>query len=271
MADFRSCFVDEAGDGVLFSRKGRVLIGSSGCSRFFILGVLDVADPQNLSENLTALSQSILSDPYFSGIPSLQPEQRKTALAFHAKNDIPEVRKEVYKLLYETSGLRFFAVVTDKSKVLEYVRQRNARNSNYRYNPNELYDYLVRRLFKERLHKDEGYKIHFATRGKSDRTTALSTALEAAKVNFSKKHGIENNVPVDVIPTNPIETAELQATDYYLWALQRLYERGEDRYVKYLWDSFKLVQDIDDRQSANYGTYYTKRNPLSADALKNRQ
>ena len=268
----RTYFVDEAGDGVLFSKKGgRVLIGSSGCSRFFILGVLDVANAQSLSESLTTLRENILSDPYLSGIPSLQPEQRKTALAFHAKNDIPEVRKEVYKLLHDTSGLRFFAVVTDKLKVLEYVRQRNTRNSNYRYNPNELYDYLARRLFKERLHKDEGYKIHFATRGKSDRTAALLTALEASKTNFYKKHGIESNATINVVPTNPIETAALQATDYYLWALQRLYEREEDRYVKYLWDSFKLVQDIDDRQNANYGTYYTKRNPLSADALKNRK
>lgn len=271
MKNFRAYFVDEAGDGVLFSRKGHILVGSSGCSRFFILGMLDIADPQDLSANLTKLRQNILSDPYFSGIPSLQLEQRKTAIAFHAKNDIPEVRKEVYKLLHDTSGLRFFAVVTDKLKVLEYVRQRNTRNGNYRYNPNELYDYLVRRLFKERLHKDEGYKIYFATRGKSDRTEALLEALETAKTKFSQKHSIENNAPIDVIPTNPIETAALQATDYYLWALQRLYERKEDRYVKYLWESFKLVHDIDDRQNANYGTYYSKRNPLSAESLKNRQ
>lgn len=251
-----------------FQERGMFLLEVLVVPVFFILGMLDIVDPQDLSASLIALRQNILSDPYFSGIPSLQPEQCKTALAFHAKNDIPEVRKEVYKLLHDTSGLRFFAVVTDKLKVLEYVRQRNTRNGNYRYNPNELYDYLVRRLFKERLHKDEGYKIHFATRGKSDRTAALLSALETAKTNFYKKHGIESNATINVVPTNPIETAALQATDYYLWALQRLYERGEDRYVKYLWESFKLVHDIDDRQNASYGTYYSKRNPLSADVLK---
>lgn len=264
----RKYFVDEAGDGNLFSQKGRVIVGDSGCSRFFILGVLDIANLDSLSTNLTELRKNILADPYFQDIPSIQPEARKTALAFHAKNDIPEVRREVYALLRGTPELRFYAVITDKLSVLEYVRQRNARNSSYRYHPNELYDSLVRRLFKERLHKDDGYEIYFATRGKSDRTAALSTALQAARENFFKKYSISNKIPIQVTPTNPAKTSGLQATDYFLWALQRLYERGEDRYLKYLWDSFRLVHDIDDRQNNRYGVYYSKRNPLSAEAIK---
>ena len=31
-------FVDEAGDPVLFAAKGRVLVGSEGCSRYFAVG-----------------------------------------------------------------------------------------------------------------------------------------------------------------------------------------------------------------------------------------
>jgi hypothetical protein len=38
----RHYFVDEAGDGTLFNGKGQVLIGSEGCSRFFILGLVDI-------------------------------------------------------------------------------------------------------------------------------------------------------------------------------------------------------------------------------------
>ena len=30
------------------------------------------------------------------------------------------------------------------------------------------------------------------------------------------------------------------------WALQRLYERREDRYVELLWPSFGVVHDLDD-------------------------
>ena len=41
----RHYFVDEAGDAILFDGKGRSIIGVTGCSRYFILGLLDVADP----------------------------------------------------------------------------------------------------------------------------------------------------------------------------------------------------------------------------------
>ena len=48
----RHYFVDEGGDGILFSRKGKVLVGTEGCSRFFILGLLDVSDPMPLGDRL---------------------------------------------------------------------------------------------------------------------------------------------------------------------------------------------------------------------------
>lgn len=60
----------------------------------------------------------------------------------------------------------------------------------------------------------------------------------------------------------------MQAVDYFLWALQRLYERHEERYVEYLWPKFRLVQDVDDTRVAKYGVYYTKKKPLTAAALE---
>jgi hypothetical protein len=68
-----------------------------------------------------------------------------------------------------------------------------------------------------------------------------------------------------------VKTHGLQAADYFLWALQRLYEWKEERYVAYLWDSFSLVHDIDDRRVSGYGVYYSKRKPLTAAALEGRQ
>jgi hypothetical protein len=267
----RKYFVDEAGDGNLFSRKGHVIVGTPGCSRFFIIGILDIPDPSSLSKLLIDLRTQILSDPYFKDIPSIQPEARKTALAFHAKDDIPEVRREVFRLLRDISDLRFFAVVADKFSVLEYVRQRNARDSSYRYHPNELYDYLVRRLFRDRLHKDKGYEIYFAKRGRSDRTKALYAALQSARERFFQKWAIKREVPIRVIPSQSVKTHGLQAADYFLWALQRLYERKEERFVAYLWDSFSLVHDIDDRRASGYGVYYSKRKQLTAAALDGRK
>ena len=81
----RFYFVDEAGDPTLFSARGQVLVGSEGCSRCFMMGVLDVADPTALAVAMQALRMQLLADPYFHGVPSMQPASRKTALAFHAK------------------------------------------------------------------------------------------------------------------------------------------------------------------------------------------
>ncbi len=263
----RNYFVDESGDGVLFSRKGRVIVGSEGCSRFFILGLVDIPRPDTLGRELEKLRSELLADPYFKGVPSMQRAAGKTALAFHAKDDVPEVRREVFTLLAK-HRVRFFAVVRDKVKLLEYVRQRCERDAIYHYNPNELYDYLVRRLFKDRLHKDDEYHIFFARRGKADRTSALLTALQAARHRFSQQRGILSNAPIHVTPATPRHCPGLQVADYYLWSLQRLYERHEERYVALLWSSFSLVHDVDDTREAQYGVYYSKRNPLTLRAIK---
>jgi hypothetical protein len=209
-----------------------------------------------------------LADPYFKNVPSMDASGQKTAIAFHAKDDLPEVRKEVFGLLRNVIGLRFFAVVADKLRVLEYVRQENERDPNYRYNPNELYDYLTRRLFKTLLHQDDGYEIVFSKRGNSDRTDALRRALETARERFARKWGILSNAPMEVVAGKPADYAGLQAVDYFTWALQRLYEKDEERYLAYLWSAIHLVQDIDDKRKAGYGVYYTQKKPLNAAALE---
>lgn len=60
-------FVDEAGDPTLFNRKGESLVGSEGCSRFFILGKLEVEDPLSLSQALTDLRLGMAADPISLG------------------------------------------------------------------------------------------------------------------------------------------------------------------------------------------------------------
>lgn len=260
-------FVDEAGDPTLFDSRGRVIVGEKGCTRFFALGLVDVENPGQLEKDFAQLRAKILADPYFKGVPSLQPSERKTALFFHAKDDLSEIRREVLALI-QRQDVRFSAVVRDKLSVLAYVRSRNKTDPEYRYNPNELYDFMVRRLFKERLHKHCAYNICFARRGNSDRSEALIGALETARQQFAAKHGIESQADIVVIPSSPIRTPALQAIDYFLWALQRAFERGEDRFLQLLWSQCSLVIDADDTRQNGYGTYYTKQKPLTAAALK---
>lgn len=270
-SSIRHYFVDEGGDGTLFSRKGKVLVGTEGCSRFFILGLLDVPDPVALNDRFDKLRAQLMNDSYFKGVPSMQPTNRKTALAFHAKDDLPEIRRDVFRLLRDTEGLRFFAVVTDKLSVLEYVRQRNKREPAYRYHPNELYDYLTGLLFKEKLRQHNRYNITFSKRGKSNRLETLRKLIKTASEPLKRESDSSTNPVTHVSAATPKEHAGLQAVDYFVWALQRLYERDEERYLVYLWDAFRLVHDIDDTRETHHGVYYTQNKPLTAEILRRRK
>lgn len=252
-------FVDEAGDTTLFNAKGNVIIGEEGCSRYFMMGLLHVDDPVKLATSLETLRQNLLSDPYFRRVPSMQPENGKTAVMFHAKDDLAEVRREVFRVLAQQGGLRFYAVVRDKSRgILREVSQYKRK----RYQPNEQYDHLVKRLFKDRLHKEDEYVITFATRGAKDRTRALTSALEEARNRFEKQWNIHNDAPMTIRNVAAKTQPCLQAADYLLWAVQRCYERREDRYLDYVWPMCHLVHDVDDHRKKLTGVYYTQKNPL---------
>lgn len=257
---FRHYFVDEAGDPALFNARKQVVVGRDGCSRYFMLGALDIPEPVPLSKELTTLRDRLVGDPYFRGVPSFDPARRKTAIAFHAKDDLPEVRREVFSLLLR-HPMKFYAVVRDKHAVVGTVRRRNARDPDYRYSQNELYDDLVKRLFKDRLHKAQHISVSFAMRGSSDRTGALKAALDAARLRFQSQWGKESNAPIEVEASNPARTICLQAVDYFLWALQRRLERSEPRYLDLVWEKVGLVV-LSDTGEAGYGSYHTKDRPI---------
>lgn len=263
-------FVDESGDDTIFSKKGRVIIGQNGNSRFFIMGLLQVNDPDSLSAEMTGLRTELVNDPYFKNVPSMRPESRKTALAFHAKDDLPEARREVYKLLKARSDLKFYAMIGDKTSTLQYVAQMQARDTGFHYHKNDMYDYLVRRLFRDRLTKADEYSIIFAERGNKKRTAVLKAQVDIAQQRHLEKFGGNHCPPCDVDSGKPKDYAGLQAVDYFLWGLQRLYERKEERYILNVWEHCKLIIDMDDRRRKPYGEYYHKSRPLTFDALKER-
>ena len=262
----RNYFIDEAGNGELFDRQGRVIVGTEGCSLYFMIGLLDVGKPETLTAEMENLRINLLADPYFKGVPSMQPEARKTALFFHAKDDLPEVRREVFALLRKQK-LRFHAVVRDKNVVVRYIRQRNSEESTYRFKPNDLYNDLVSRLFNGLLYQHDEYNICFARRVKSDQTAALRTALQAVQNPTGSKRPRRAGMLKIETPLFH-ERAELQAVDYFLRALQRFYERGEDRYLELLWPAIRLVHDVDDVREGTGGTEYTQKRPLTLAVLK---
>ena len=130
------------------------------------------------------------------------------------------------------------------------------------------YDDLVKRLFRNSLHKADENIIHFARRGNSTRNTALQSSIDKAKANFQAKYNKTINKPVKIIPAYPNEYIGLQIIDYYLWAVQRLYEKGEDRFFQLLANDFRLIMDLDDIRNKDYGEWYSDQNKLDLKKIK---
>lgn len=261
-------FIDESGDAELFNKKKQVIVGQNS-SRFFMMGLAWVIEPASLGADLEALRKEILQDPYLKRVPSVH---EKTAKMFHAKDDCPEVRMQVFRLL-SRHPIQFFAFVRDKLSVVDWVRRLNAADPAFRYTTNTLYDSMVPSILEHRLHRDSAYTIYFAKRRISDRTEALNNAVLNARARFLKKWGIAGEGPVVVRPRYPWDPDAicLQAADYILWAVQRLFERNDDRYIDYVWPSVRLIWDFDDVGKTPYGVYYTQGKKPDVDCMKARK
>ncbi|QDS90748.1 hypothetical protein EC9_49640 [Rosistilla ulvae] len=269
--DLSTYYVDEAGDGVLFGPNGRNRLNDLGSPKFFMLGMVRCAEDRAVEELLSKLRYELMGNPLYASIHTMKPEVGKTAKFFHAKDDHAEIRSKVFELLVRMD-FKFYAVIKDMRKVLQYVQSRNSMDSTYRYKPNELYDLTVRMLFKNRLHKEGHVRIAFARRGKADRTAALTQQLETTRQRFLEQHKLDANPILEITPAYPWEAPGLQLADYCLWALQRCYERHEARFLHAIWSKVSLIHDHDDPAVANYGTYWTrKKSPPDPNQIKNRR
>lgn len=276
--DLCHLYVDEAGTPDIFDAKGRNNIGQQGCSRFFFLGMLEVDDSVRLSEALKNLREELLADPYFNTAESFKPERKKTALLFHAKDDLPEVRVKVFDLLRSFgSELRFRAVVCDKQVIHQREVAKREQTPGYRYNPDHLYDELARSLFGRFCRMADNYRLRIAKRGNKDRNSALRTAIEHAEADFAQSFGFSRGGADawHTTVTNPRETVCLQAADYFLWALQRFYEprthpetgavTHEVRYLNAVWPQISQIHDLH-HFGPGRGTFFTQANPLTLEA-----
>ncbi len=253
-------FVDEAGDLTLFNRKKQVVLGRDGVSNYFMVGVAFVPQPDVLDEALTALRKELLSDPFLNRIPSFQPSRKKTAVAFHAKDDAPEVRLRVFNLL-RSSDIKVFVGIRTKRVLVEQARAMHRYGQ--KISEHQIDDDLFSRLLRNRLHLADENHIVVSRRGTKDRKEALTTAIGLAQANFMARWGEREYGPCHVRTDQPSQCAGLQAVDYFLWALQRLYERREDRYFTPLSRHYRIIMDLDDARRQSYGEWYTDSSPLS--------
>jgi hypothetical protein len=96
----------------------------------------------------------------------------------------------------------------------------------------------------------------------------LATAIDKAKRSFARRIKSAPDRPTEIAAKFPSESGGLQVVEYYLWAIQRLYERSEDRFFELLKSDYHLVMDLDDHTNRPYGEWYNSRNQLSLEKVK---
>lgn len=240
-------FVDEAGDPCFFDKHGRLIVGQDGCSKILMLGFIQADDPHSIRTELAALRSNLRQDKYLADIPSV----KKSLRYFHATDDCPEVRQEVFRCI---QSMNFKAQFVVARKIEDIFRKK------YKCNENMFYDSLISHLFKNVLHRAENNFIYFSQRGSRLRQEPLETAIEHAKKLFETRWLIKIQANTVIQAQNPIGEPCLQIIDYMNWALYRVFSKGEMRYYNFVKDKVSFVWDIYDR---NYPkNFYSKFNEL---------
>jgi uncharacterized protein DUF3800 len=219
-----------------------------------MVGVGYVADCDSMHSELEQFRMAVLADPELQEIESLKPERRKTAVHFHAKDDHRRIRDRVFNYL-PRFGMKVFVAVRRKAALLAEAQA--AFRYGRKLNENDIYDDLIKRLLRNRLHLADRNRVVIAIRGSKDRKIALLRAVERAKENFAAKFGARDFGRIEIQPMYPTSHAGLQAVDYYLWAVQRMYERADSEYFEKMRQAYRLIMDLDDKRRTSYGEWYT--------------
>lgn len=232
-------FLDEAGDTTFYAKGKKQIVGSNGVSNCFIVGMVKFREPlTELRKAVTELQSKVASDPFYDVI-SIRRKKEALGYYFHATDDIPEVRKLFFDFI-KTIDCSFEAVIGRKS-VERYETKHKGKEQYF-------YADLLSHLLKNKLNKEERLVLHIAERGKSTKNHNLELALEKAKERLAKTTNHKNfmntdewwnldhvsrkdiiaNVVFNV--TQPLQEPLLNVADYFCWAVQNVFEKGETRF-----------------------------------------
>jgi hypothetical protein len=247
-------FVDESGDPTFYDRKGNLIVGHPGCSPILILGYIKLGDPQPIRKAILDLQENLVHDAYFRDFPSVQ---SSTAVAFHAKNDLPEIRYQFFKLISTLDFKTHFIVARKIERVFR---------NNFHARENEFYDHLVEIIFEGQLHRHENNLIYFAKRGSRNRQAPLETAIRISEQRFAQKWGTRVATQYSVQAQTPLGEPCLSIIDYMNWAVFQAFTRQEMRYYSTVEEKVSLLIDLYDQQKYPKN-WYNRKNPFDINKI----
>lgn len=246
-------FVDESGDPTFYNKYGTYIVGTEGCSKILILGLVRTKDPSIMRRELSKLRLELSQDDYLNGIPSM----RKTLKEFHAKDDVPEVRQKVFTLL---KSLDFKAEFIVARKIESVFTARHKKSESIFYND------LVSKLFENKLHKHTENVIYYAKRENKDKQKPFDDSIRTAINTFETKWKTKIDSDIVIYPQTPSDEPCLQIIDYMNWAVQRAFVRGETRYLDFIASKVSYLVDVYDFE--NYPkNFYNKNNTFDVNKI----
>ncbi len=251
-------FLDEAGDTTFFGKGNLSVIGKEGVSKMFAIGMVKFDEPLNeVREKIVTFQNKIETHPLYKNIPSVRKRVENGGFFFHAKDDLPELKKDFFDFIKTIDCS--IQIIVAKKDVTRFVHKHNAKDA-------EFYADILSHLIKDKFKKYNRLVLNIAKRDSSTKTNNLKTALEKARGRFDKKANNKANEMADILFNVVPFTQEplLAVSDYLCWAVQRVFEKGETRYYDYMVDKISLVVDLYDKDSYKKGgNYYTPKKPLT--------
>ena len=225
---------------------GNCIVGQPGCSPIPVLGFIETQSPHVLRQAVLRLHKEVMADRYLNQFQS----SRKTAVAFHAKDDGPVVRYLFYKLI---TTLEFKAQFIVARKIERIFR------NNFRGKESKFYDSLITNLFQNVLHRYRHNHIIFSKRGSRERRKPLEQAIWKAKGRFEKNHQVGVDVTTfKIMPETPVGEPCLSIIDYMNWAVYRAFTAKDMAHYNFVREKVSFLRDIYDSDAS----LYSRKNPF---------
>jgi hypothetical protein len=254
-------FIDEAGDPIFFGRGGVNRLGSEGVSKAFMLGMVRIKQPlPEVRARITSFIQQVAADPFFNRIPSIRERLERGSMFLHASYDPSELRNRFFELLRDEIDFSLQAVVGRK-QATRFINKHHSKQT-------EFYADLLSHLLKDKANHHQ-LVLNIADQGNTTRMRNLRDALSKAHLLYRESQPNGAYKASIVFNVQPYDREPLLAVvDYSLWAVQRIFERGETRFYDMIVDKVSLVVDLYDTANAeNKANYYTPKHPLTRDNM----
>ena len=224
-------FLDEAGDTTFYGKGQLPILGINGVSNYFMICSLAFHEPLNdIRLRFEKLKLETLENIYYQGVPSFEKRKEKFFF-FHAKDDIPEIRKAIFDFILSIECT--CNVVIAHKKIDVFVKKHHNREA-------EFYADLLSHLLVRDLEKPHKIVLKVSQRKQATSHKNLEFALENAQKK--KNRAANNDIVFDV--QNPQTESLLSLVDYFAWAIQRKFERKEDRFFNYIASKIGVIEQL---------------------------